>query len=109
VVAHGADVDAHRVERLDRGLVVEEAGDQRAGADVVAGADDEGVGIRGAPLVDVAGQVVDATDGCAGAVGQREQPGRGEVAVEVVDAQQLDVHGARLVAPRTYIPTEIAL
>ncbi len=36
VVADGGDVELQLVERLDRGLVVEQAGDQRGGADHVA-------------------------------------------------------------------------
>ena len=98
MVAHRADVDAHRVEGLDRGLVVEEAGDQRAGADVVAGADDQRVAVLLAQVVDVRGQVLGAAGRGAHAARQRDRARRREVAVEVVDAQQLDVHRARLVA-----------
>jgi len=58
VVADRADVDAHRVEGLDGGLVVEEPRDQRAGADVVAGADDERVAVLRAQRVDVRGEVL---------------------------------------------------
>src|SRR4029453_11482833 len=91
-----ADVDAHGVEGLDRRLVVEEPRDERARAGVVARADDQRFGVLGAQRVDVRGQVLGSAGGGADAAGQGQGPRGREVAVEVVDAEQLDVDGPRL-------------
>ena len=62
VVADGRDVQAERVHRLDRRLVVEERREQRARADEVAGADEVRLVVARlrAQLVDPGRQVLDA-------------------------------------------------
>ncbi len=62
VVAHGGDVEAERVERLDGRLVVEGGRQQRRGADHVAGGDGDGVGVADAGLLEVRREVLDAAD-----------------------------------------------
>ena len=77
---------AEAVHRLDRAFVVEEGGNQRAGADQVAGGNDHGaVRVLGAHRVDVAGEVVNAADRRAEQIARRAQG-----AVEIVEADHLD-------------------
>src|SRR6188768_2459193 len=92
VVAHGRDVETERVQRLDRRLIVESRGDQRAGADVVAGRDlERSIGVRRLKGLDLRGQVFHAAR--EGRPDETRGPRRWlQVAVEVVDRQQLDVH-----------------
>jgi hypothetical protein len=104
VVADGVDVEPDVVHRLDRGLVVEQGRQQRAGADEVAGRHHDGVvGVGGLELGDVRGEVlgaagVDALDAAA------RPCGRGEVAVEVVEAEDLHLDRRRVVAAATTAP-----
>lgn len=107
VVADARDVEVELVHRLDGGLVVEEPRQQRAGPDQVAG--------RGGDAVRVAlpggpqgrGEVLDAArvDLPRGAVRQvlrdlARRAGRGlQVAVEVVEGEQLHVDRAAALAP----------
>ena len=58
VVAHGRDVEAERVHRLDRRLVVERGGQQRRRADEVAGRDGERVRVALAGLGEMRGEVL---------------------------------------------------
>ena len=60
VVADADDVEADRVHRLDRRLVVEERRDERARADQVACADRDRVRVRRPQPLDVRGEVGDA-------------------------------------------------
>jgi hypothetical protein len=90
VVADGRDVELDGVERFDGRLVVEERRDQRRRADEVARRDGQAVGLLRAQGSEVPGEVGHAAgrravDRAAGA------GGRLEVAVEVVDRQQLQV------------------
>ena len=109
VVAHGRRVELERVHRLDGRLVVEGGRQQRRGADEVTGGDGQGVRVALAGLREVGREVLDAP--CPGrgqavgghvdclAVGELvagHEPaagptGRFEVAVEVVERQQLDL------------------
>ena len=96
VVADRADVEADRVQRLDRRLVVEERRQQRAGADEVAGGHDQRVAVAALERADVRREVLGAAGGHAhlgGAqpAGDRPRRVRLEVAVEVVDPEQLDL------------------
>ena len=93
VVAHGVEIEAHPVHRLDRRLVVEQRGHERAGADEVARRDGERVA-RALPAqrADRRGEVLSAAGGDgrgAGLLGDRARRVRLEVAVEVVDGQDL--------------------
>ena len=89
VVAERPDVEPELVAGLHRGLVVEPAGEQRGGADHVAGVH------------------ADRAPGQRGTVEVRLQPRRApdirprtlEVAVEVVHAEQPQLHGARTERP----------
>jgi len=112
VVAHRRDVEAEVVHRLDGRLVVEGRRQERRGADDVPGGHREGVRMTFTSLLQVSGQVLDPSgvDGVRGdgeravrvlhlsvAVGDDDLP-RGparrlEVSVEVVERQELDVHG----------------
>ena len=56
VVAHGVQVQAHHVHGLDRRLVVEERRDERAGADQVAGRDEQRVRVGPLERPDVRGE-----------------------------------------------------
>jgi hypothetical protein len=87
VVAERADVEAHQVGRLDRGLVVPVARDEGGGADHVARVDaDRALRMRGRRAVEPRAQ-----PRCSAHVRLR----RLEVAVEVVHPQQLQLNGAR--------------
>jgi hypothetical protein len=84
-----------------RRLVVERGRQQRAGADEVAGRDDERVRVRGPHLADVRCQIgraagVDVRAARRGQDAPGAAGGRLEVAVEVVQAEQLDLHVVRL-------------
>jgi hypothetical protein len=58
VVAHGRDVEADHVQRLDRWLVVERGRDQWRSTDVVACRDDQRVaGVGRLEVLDVVGEV----------------------------------------------------
>jgi hypothetical protein len=90
VVADRADVEAEPVGDLDRRLVVEPARDQRRRADHVAGVDaDRPAGQR-------RGVEMGVEPGRAADAGTR----RLEVAVEVVDAKQPELHDSRALALR---------
>jgi hypothetical protein len=98
VVAHAGDVEVHRVQRLDRRLVVEQAGQERRAADQVTGRHRVGVARLGAQLREFGRQVLRTAD--RGVVGIEGRPQRGvgtagrlQVTVEVVERQhlQLDV------------------
>ena len=100
VVAHRVEVEPDAVHRLDRRLVVEERRQQRRGADQVAGRDDQRVAVLALLLAQVRGQELRPARGHRrGAGRRRDRAGRGrlEMAVEVVQAEQLDLHVARLV------------
>lgn len=84
VVAHRVEVEADHVHGLDGGLVVEEGGEQRAGSDEVAGRHHHRVVVGPLELADVGGQVLGPARRHAG-----EQPRRLQVAMEVVDGEQL--------------------
>ena len=95
MVAHGVEVEAHLVHGLDRRLVVEQRRQQRAGADQVAGRDGQGVGVLLAQRAQLVGEVDGAARGDGRTAGnlrdETAATGGGlEVAVEVVDAKQLD-------------------
>ena len=106
VVAHPGVLHAHAAECLDGRLVVKEAGDQRRGADEVAGADENRVA-AGREALDVRGQEGRATGrgrldrargarrGRADRRGARGARGRLQVAVEVVDAEDAQLRGGR--------------
>ncbi len=102
MVADGGDVEVQLVHGLDGRLVVEQPGEQRAGADHVAGRGGDGVGVAlaGRPqgLREVLGTArrhgllaavrLELLDRAGGALR------RFEVAVEVVEGEQLDVDRA---------------
>ena len=106
VVADAVVVETHQVEGLDRRLVVEERGDERRRADQVARGDEQRVRVRRLELADVRRQILDATGEVAGRCEagrpcQRADPAararrRLEVAVEVVQSQDLDLGGLGL-------------
>jgi hypothetical protein len=83
---------------------MEEARDERAGADVVARADDERVAVLLAQVVDVRRQVLGPAGRPAHPTGQRDRARGRDVAVEVVDAQQLDVDRPLLVLLVVVVP-----
>ena len=86
VVAHGPHVEAHQVERLDRGLVLEVAGDEGGGADHVARMDpDRGLWPARLRAVQMGAEVRGAAERAAAELR------RLEMAVEVVHAEQADV------------------
>ena len=93
VVADGADVEAHLVERLDRGLVVEHARQERRAADEVPGRDRQAAGVAGllAQRAERRGEVLGAADGRLARVldGGELRVGGLEVPVVVVERQQL--------------------
>ena len=84
VVAHRADVEADLVRGLDGRLVVEPARDERRGADHVAGMHANGA-VRQGRAVEVRLQPGGSSDAW---------PRRLQVAVEVVHAQQAQLHDA---------------
>ncbi len=86
VVPDGPDVEPHHVRRLDGRLVVEVAREERGGADHVARVNgDRALGMRARRAREVR-----AEPGCAAHI----RLGRLEVAVEVVDAEELELDGA---------------
>ena len=103
VVAHRGDVELHLVHGLDRRLVVEGGREQRAGADEVAGGDGQGRGARGARLVALLVELV-REEGRASGVGVVDPPTgsrrRLQVAVEVVDGEQVELDVVLLVLGR---------
>ena len=100
VVADGGDLQPHQRERLDGGLVVEHRRQQRAGADQVAGGDEDRVLVAFAQLLDqrrhvlgpagrdgdLLGLVLGVGDGDAA----RRRP---EIAVEIVDREDAQIDG----------------
>ncbi|CAM5343888.1 hypothetical protein SANTM175S_01080 [Streptomyces antimycoticus] len=102
MVADRGDVEVQLVERLDGRLVVEETGQQRAGADHVAAGGGDGVVVALTGVTEGGGQVFGATrrDGLGGAVRLGLGDGAGgalrglQVSVQVVEGQQLYVDGA---------------
>ena len=103
VVADTRDVQAHGVERLDSGLVVEQAGEERAAADQVPGGHSLRVPRLGAEPIQGGGEVLRTTDqGAAGvelrarrrparAVDRARRPARLlQVPMEVVERQHLE-------------------
>jgi hypothetical protein len=100
VVADGVEFDADVVQGFDRGLVVEQRRDQRRGADEVTGTDHhvQRVGcfefghFGGHELGATHGRTLRRGDGGVDTEGAR----RLQVAVEVVEADQLDGEGHRL-------------
>jgi hypothetical protein len=98
VVAHAGDVEAHGVERLDRRLVLEQAGHDRARADEVAGGDGHAVPLAGAQGVELRGQVGRAAvqRGAGAGEGRVAARGRLDVPVVVVERQDLQVDQRRL-------------
>jgi hypothetical protein len=92
VVAHGVHVEAEDVHRLDRRLVLEERRHERARADEVAAGDRERrPRVRRAQAVEVGVEVRPRRPRASRAVGQRDRAARFEVAVEVVEREELDV------------------
>jgi len=100
VVADGRVAQAHQAERFDSRLVAQQARDEGTGADEVARADAQagGAGRRGLGL---AGVEIGSHDGGAakGPPVARARHGF-ELAVEVVDREELDLDRARLSAAR---------
>ena len=94
VVADRRDVEPDHVHRLDRGLVVEERGEQRAAAHEVAGGDHERMAGALAQRPDVRGEVLGAAgrEALVLPAHDRARRRRLQVAVEVVDPEQLDAH-----------------
>jgi hypothetical protein len=101
VVADRVDVEAELVHRLDRRLVVEERRQQRARPDEVAGGDDDRAPrVARLERLDVRGQVLDPA-------GRRpvDEAARGlEVAVEVVDPDDLHVDGPAPIVAAAVVP-----
>ena len=105
VVADGREVEPEQVHGLDRGLVVVERRQQRAAADQVARGDGQRVAVLALELAQVAAEDRGAARGDrrgSRPAGRGRGPdaarGRGlQVAVEVVDRQQLDLDVLRLV------------
>ncbi|MEZ5236002.1 MAG: hypothetical protein R2749_25390 [Acidimicrobiales bacterium] len=99
VVAHAGHVEAHRLERLDAGLVVEQARQERRPADQVPGRHRERVGVALAQRVERGGQVLGAANLGGRRIERGPQGGVGparrlEVAVVVVERQHLHGHHA---------------
>jgi len=91
VVADAVEVQAQQVHRLDGRLVVEQRRDQRARAKDVAGRDDQRVRVRGLRRRHIARHLVDAARRHRRRVDVRaERARRDEIAVEVVEGDQLD-------------------
>lgn len=93
VVPDGAQIQTKGVHGLDRGLVVEQRRQQRAGADQVAGRHHHRVGVGRFPRADMRREVLDAPGGGPLDLA-RGAGGRLEMTVEVVDGQHLDVNGS---------------
>ena len=99
VVADRADLEPHRTQRFDRRLVVEQRRQQRRRADQVAGGDEDVIrvlraqfGHRRGELLGAAGRHVDRLRR-VGRVLDADAALRGlQVAVEVVDRQDLHLH-----------------
>ena len=101
VVTDGGDLQTHPAQRLDRRLVVERCRQQRRGADQVTRGDRDGLltlGRRGgAHLLQVRREELGAARGCAVDVAARAgRAVRRQVAMEVVDGEQLDLGVRRL-------------
>jgi hypothetical protein len=89
VVAHGVQVEADRVHCLDRRLVVEQAGQQRAGSDDIARRDHDRVLVGLLERAHMGGEVLGPA-GVDGADPATRAGWRLDVAVEVVQRQDLD-------------------
>ncbi len=115
VVADGGDVETNGVHRLDARLIMEERGHERRRADDVAGGDDERVWVFSPELLDVRSEILGAAgffevDG--GVRSRDDLPRRArrrlEVAVEVVEREELHVDDAAAVrARRRRVPPEL--
>ncbi len=101
VVAHGVEVEADLVERLDGRLVVEQGREQWRGADHVTSRDDDGLGIIGLHGLNPRGQIL-RTTGIDIAGRRADGSGRHERAVEVIDGQNLNGDSAGLGAWRGF-------
>ena len=98
VIADGGNIQAHHRQRLDRRLVMEHGGQKRAGADQVAGRDEDRVAVSLAKLADQRRHVL----GAAGGDGDLLRPvlgigdgdparRRAQVAVKIVDRENAQV------------------
>ena len=89
MIADRGDRKIHRIERLDRRFVMEQSREQRAGADQVAGGDDDRVWIAGDGVLEMRCQVLGAArrrlSDRAVRAGRRL-----DVPVKVVDREQLN-------------------
>jgi len=101
VVADRRHGEAEQVHRFDRRLVVKRRGQQRRRTDQIAGGDDRRVRVGRRELREVSRQVLDTTriNEIDEGIGPRDdptgRPARGlQVAVEVVEREELDRHGA---------------
>jgi hypothetical protein len=99
VVPDAVVVEPHLVEGLDRRLVVEERRHERRGADQVAGRDKQCVRVRRPECTDMRREVLDAARVAPGlcTADATARADRGlEVAVEVIETQDLDLGGLRV-------------
>ena len=104
VIADGGDLEPHHRQRFDRGLIVKQRRQERAGADQVAGGDENRVAGARAELLDqrrhllgAAGLDRDLFALVAGIVDPDPARRRLKVAVEIVDREdsQVDRRGLR--------------
>jgi hypothetical protein len=92
VIADRGQLEAGHAQRLDRRLVEEQGGADRACADQVAGRDGDAVG--GTDLLQRAGQIGRPSGRDRAVWGRHRQVGRLEIAVEVVDGKDLHLDWA---------------
>jgi len=103
VIADGGDLEPHHRQRFDGGLIVKQRRQQRAGADQVAGRDEDRVACALAQFFDQRRHVLGAAGlhrdlfGLVGGIGDPDPARRRlQVAVEIVDGEDSQIDGRRL-------------